>query len=425
MLLPQHFTLKYGTEERSFSLPENYRIQTLHPKETQSQLSEDKILKIRLNNPLASKKLDEIITTNDSILLVVPDITRIARLDLIFPYLFKLFEDKNVPDHQVTILFASGSHSLMTDEEKIKIIGETAFQRFANYTHDCRESWCDNFGETSRGTPVLINHMVKGHTKIIVISSVIHHYFAGFGGGPKMIVPGLAKYETICNNHKLMVEAKDTPLHPACEPGNVIKNPIQEDITEAVKMVKVDFAFQLVLDQNKQLIDVFCGDLFTCFQKACMKVHHLNSIEISEQADLVIASAGGAPKDLNLVQSHKAIHHAVRALKPNGILIILADCKDGWGNPKLLNWFEYNSYSEMKKVVMANYELNANTALVLKYKLENYYIFLISSLPSEQTRQMGFYPFDDLNNALVEAKQFLPEKPFVNIIPNASLTLPV
>ena len=79
----------------------------------------------------------------------------------------------------------------------------------------------------------------------------------------------------------------------------------------------------------------------------------------------------------------------------------------------------------MKKVVMANYELNANTALVLKYKLENYNIFLISSLPSDKTRQMGFYPFDDINNALAEAKQFLPEKPFVNVIPNASLTLPV
>ena len=425
MSIPRQFSLKYGDKSVTLFLPDEYQSQSLHPAVPPLHLAEEDILKIRLKNPLATPGLEEILKTDDRVLIVVPDKTRVSRLDLVFPYLFQVLQKKKIADEQVTILFANGSHAPMTEAEKHAILGEAAFRRFAHYEHNCREAMVEKLGTTSRGTPVMVNRLITKNSKLIVISSVVHHYFAGFGGGPKMIVPGLAAYDTIWNNHRLAVLAEDSPLHPGCEPGNINKNPVYEDIVEAVQMTRVDFAIQLVLDENYRLVDAFCGDLYSSFQKAGMRVHQLNSVRITKPADLVIASAGGYPKDINLIQAHKAIHHAVRALKPNGILIILAECRNGWGNVEFPVWFEIGNYAEIKKAVLAHFRINSNTALVLKHKLENYQIFLISQLPTDITSKMGFQPAVDLSTALDKAKQLLPSDAVTYVIPNASITLPV
>lgn len=425
MSIPQKFSLNYGDEKVHFFLPVDYQLKSLHPAAPSLHLAENDILNIRLDNPLATSKLEDLLRSDDNILIVLPDKTRNARLDLFFPHIFKILEKNNIPDQKVSILFASGSHPEMSEEEVHNILGNAPFYRFSFTCHNCRHSLCEKYGNTSRGTPVYLNQMLKTHSKIVVVNSVVHHYFAGFGGGPKMIMPGLAAYETIWHNHKLSVLAENSPLHPACEPGNIVDNPVYEDLIEAVKMTKVDFSVQMVLDENNQLIDAFCGDIHSSFQKATMRVHQLNSVEISSLADLVITSVGGLPKDINLIQSHKAILNSVRALKPNGILIIMAECREGWGNSSLPDWFELGSYSEMKEVIQHNFQLNGNTALSLKHKLENYQIFLMSKLSRTVTEQMGFQVCTDMNETIQMVKTLLPEKPLVYVIPNGSITLPV
>ena len=426
MQIPIQLDLKYGAGEQRLYLSGECQCETLHPQTPTLRLDEKEILKIRLRNPLASPPLEQILKPGDRVLLVVPDKTRVARLDVVFPFLFSAFKERKIPDEKVTVIFANGSHPAMSAEEKRAILGEAAYHRFRIEEHNCHSALVDKLGTTRRGTPVMVNPILKQHDKVIVIGSVVHHYFAGFGGGPKMIVPGLAAYETILHNHRLAVLTDDEgPLHPACRPGNLKGNPVFEDLQEAAKMVPVHFAIQLVLDEDQHVIDAFCGDLYSSYQKASLRVHRLNAVEILEPADVVIASAGGRPKDLNFIQAHKALHHASLALRPGGTLVLLAECADGWGNPDVLEWFSYGSYAEMKRAVQENFRLNANTALSIKHKLENFKILLVSELPHDPLRQMGFFPFRRAEDAIKAIEHKLNGRAKVYVIPNASVTLPV
>ncbi len=426
MEIPIQLDLKYGRSVQRLYLSGQCQCQTLHPSSPSIKLDEQEILKIRMRNPLASPPLEEVLKPGDRVLLVVPDKTRVARLNEVFPVLFPVFRARKIADSDVTVVFANGSHSLMTPEEKRAILGETAASRFRMEEHDCRSSIVEKLGTTRRGTPVMVNPLLRQHDKVIVIGSVVHHYFAGFGGGPKMIVPGLAAYETILQNHKLAVlTAAEGPLHPECRPGNLQGNPVFEDIQEAAQMVPVHFAIQLVLDEQNRIVDAFCGDLFSSFQKASMRVHYLNAVGVDGPADVVIASAGGYPKDVNLIQAHKAMHHASLALKEGGTLLLLAECGEGWGNPDVMEWFAYDSYREMKEAVKKNFRLNANTALAMKYKLNRYNILLVSKLPHDPLRELGFFPFSDVTAAVKAIESKLDGGAKVYIIPNASVTLPV
>ncbi|MEE9169938.1 MAG: nickel-dependent lactate racemase [bacterium] len=421
---PSTYELKYGSATVAFSLPEGVDCTELRMNHPSLQMEEQEILKIRLRSPLASRRLDEILQEGERILLVVPDNTRISRLDLFFPQFFEILGANRIPDSQVMIVFANGSHAGMNEEDKLEILGADAFNRFRHVEHNCRDAVVEKLGTTSNGTQIIINPLLKRHDKVIVISPVVHHYFAGFGGGPKMIVPGLAAWETIWQNHRLAVMCEDSPLHPGCEPGNLSKNPVYEDILEAVKMTKVDFAIQMVLDDDGCMVDAYCGNLFSSFQKASMKVQQLNQVFIPRLADVVVASAGGFPRDINLIQSHKAIDNAVRALKPGGKLIMLAECKEGYGNPDFLTWFEIDEYAEMKRMVIENFQLNANTALSLKFKLDSYVIYLVSELHEEITTRIGFKPAAKIDAAIEQAFASQTDGGATYIIPNASHTLP-
>lgn len=417
--------LPYGSDSIPLTLSENNRFTLLQPSFRKPKMDEKLVMNIRLRSPIASDRLEDLLTSKDKLLIVVPDKTRLVRLDLVFPAIFEILKEKKIADEQVTVIFANGSHQHMTEEERMTILGKDAFSRFRHIEHDCRDAVVEKLGTTSRGTQVIINPLVKRHDKVIVISSVAHHYFAGFGGGPKMIVPGLAAWDTIWQNHRLAVLSADTPLDPGCEEGNLHNNPVYEDIIEAVKMVNVDFAVQMVLDDEGNMVDAFCGNLYSSFQKACMKASEICEVPLNGLGNIVIASAGGYPRDINLVQAHKAIHHAVRALQPNGLLIMLAECRDGFGNPNLPRWFEIQDYDEMKKAVMDNFQLNANTALALKHKLQKYTIHLVSALPSEVVTSMGFKSLEPDANEIARLAASVQERGVGYIMPNSSLTIPV
>lgn len=416
--------LKYGTGTVGFTLPDSCEFEVLNLPNHALKMSEHDILDIRLRNPMGTPRLDELLSPNQRILIIVPDKTRVSRLDLVFPKILEAMERKKISDTQVTILFSNGSHPYMTEEEKIEILGSNIYYRFKIVEHNCRDAVVEKLGNTSRGTQVVINPLVKRHDRIIVISPVVHHYFAGFGGGPKMIMPGLASLNTIWQNHRLSILSEHSPLHPGCEPGNLKNNPVYEDIVESVKSVNVDFAIQLVLDEAGNIADVFCGNLNSSFQKACMKVQQNNVVPINELADVVIASAGGFPRDINFIQAHKSIHFAARALKPNGSLILLAECQDGYGNPEFLTWFQIEDYQQMKEMVMENYQLNANTAISLKHKLDRYNIYLVSELPDTVTKRIGFEPTHHIHDAIEKVFDSANSPQKTYLIPNASILLP-
>ncbi len=418
------YELNYGSGTIEFSLPDSLSCNVLTLPNHSLQIKEQDILDIRLRNPIGSPALNDLLASNQRILIIVPHKTQYAKLDLVFSKILIILQQKNIADDRITILFANGSYPQMTEEEKIKILGIDIYNRFKVIEHNCHDAVVEKLGNTSRGTHIVINPLVKRHDKIITINSVSHHNVSGFDGGPKMIIPGLAALNTIWHNQQVALMPQKLSLHPACEPGNIYQNPVYEDIIEAVKSVPVDFSINLVFGQNQNLIDAFCGNMNSSFQKACIKISQTNVVAIPELADVVIASAGGWPNDINLIQAYQSIHFAVRALKPNGDLIILSECGEGFGNNDFLSWFENYNQNELGKTFSSNFKMNADTIISLKHKLDSYNIYLISEMSDADVKKIGFFPISNIQEAFEQVFSSDTEAKKVYIIPNASVLLP-
>ena len=415
------FELKYGSETIDFALPDSLSVDVLTLPNHSLQIKEQDILDIRLRNPIGSPGLIDLLASKQRILIIVPHKTQFAKLDLVFSKILEILQQKNIEDECITILFANGSYPRMTEEEKIEILGFDIYNRFKVIEHNCQDAVVEKLGNTSRGTHVVINPLVKRHDKIITINSVTHHNVSGFDGGPKMIIPGLATLNTIWQNQQLALMPQNSSLHPACEPGNLHQNPVYEDIVEAVKSVPVDFSINLVFGENQNLIDAFCGNMNSSFQKACFKINQNNVLAIPELADVVIASTGGWPNDINLIQAYQSIHFAVRALKPNGDLIILSECREGLGNYDFLSWFENNNQNG---IINGNLKMNADIAISLKQKLDNYNVYLFSEISEADAKKIGFIPTSNIQEAFEQVFSSNTETKKVYIIPNASVLLP-
>ncbi len=399
------FSLPYGKGFRQIALPDHIEPVVLEPASLPLPPSDEDAVRQALSAPIGTPPLTQILTQDAPTLIVLPDKTRNARTDVVLPLLIEEIRRAGVQDKNIRFLFANGSHARMKSAEKRRILGEEFFARFQSFEHDCHTSSCVQIGTSRRGIPVKINQQVLDSTYVLIVGTVVHHYFAGYGGGPKMIVPGVAGCDTISQNHRMAVLSEESVLHPECRPGNVAGNPVYEDIEEAFRMAPVHFSVQVVLNHNHAIQAAFAGDTLLAHMEGRKIIEQMNRVPIPKKYDCVIASAGGFPKDLNLIQAHKAIYNAFQAVRPGGCLIVLAECPDGIGSSTFLQWFNYPDLASMKKAVMANYLLNGNTALSLKEKLDTVEIFWISRLPREISWKIGLHATDSFEEAWSEARK--------------------
>jgi len=417
------FQLPYGQTKMVVSLPEHLEVFEILPADLPKSGSNREIVRQAIQNPLGTPPLQTLLTSHSRIIIVIPDKTRNARTDVILPVLLETIHSNGVPSKQVEFLFANGSHAKMTDREKQAILGDEIAKAYRFEEHDCSKSSLRYVGTTRRGIPVRVNNRVLNGDFVIVVGTVVHHYFAGFGGGPKMIVPGVAACDTITLNHRMAVMSENSVLHPNCRPGNVVGNAVYEDIEEAFQMVRVDFSFQVVLDAEHNIQAAFAGDTLQAHKKAREIIEKMNRVSIDRKFDCVIVSAGGFPKDLNVIQAHKAIYNGFQAVKSGGCMIILAECADGIGSQTFFQWFNYSVLSDMKRAVMDNYTLNGNTALSLKEKLDQTKMYLISRLEEGLSRKIGFEPVGSFEEAWARATSDFKINS-VAVLPNGDVTLP-
>jgi len=417
------FELPYGPFKMAVSVPEHLEVLKVVPADLPKLGADQEIVRKAIENPLGTPRLQDLLSVHSKIIIVIPDKTRNARTDVILPVLLESIHSAGVPSKQVKFLFANGSHAGMTDQEKQAILGKKIARNYSFEEHDCSKSPLKYVGTTRRGIPIGVNSLVVDADFVIIVGTVVHHYFAGFGGGPKMIVPGVAACDTITRNHRMAVMSEDSVLHPNCRPGNVKGNPVYEDIEEAFEMVNVGFSVQVVLNCDHEIQAVFAGDTLLAHKKGCEIIEKMNRVRINRKFDCVIVSAGGFPKDLNLIQAHKAIYNAFQAVKPGGCMIVLAKCDDGIGSRTFLQWFDYSSLAEMKRAVMENYALNGNTALSLKEKLNQSTMYLISDLDKTMSRKIGFLPVRSFEEAWKKASSDFGIHS-VAVLPFGDVTLP-
>ena len=319
------------------------------------------------------------------------------------------------------MFIAYGTHPRQTDKECRTAFGDT-YQHIRFIHHDCLNNKCfANLGKTNRGTPVLIRRDIIEAGFLITFGAISHHYFAGYGGGRKLIFPGLGHRIAIYHNHGLFLDAQLQALSPSCQSGVLDGNPLAEDLAEFETFCPADFAIHGILDSHGNVCDLLPGVGSDHFRKACAEHGKNCEIVSAQQYDLVIASCGGYPKDINFIQSHKAIDNAAKFVRDGGSLIILAECNEGVGSKTFLPWFKIGGWKEAFKRLSEKYEGNGGTALSMMSKLQRINISLVTDLNDSASKTIGFEK-SSMDKAINLVKQTTGS---MAAIPNASLLVKV
>lgn len=410
-------TLKYGKGEIEFEIPADMILCELMANKVETSTTGDREIIRSLENPIGSLVLEKILSPKDSVCIVTSDITRPCPSNVILPHIIERVESAGVLPESITIVLGLGSHREHTLEEKKHIVGEGIYNRIKVVDSDPSDTVC--LGKTSRGTPVNITRIVAKADKRICLGNIEMHYFAGYSGGTKAIMPGVSDRNAIQSNHAMMVEDK-------AKAGRTNENPVRMDIDEAANMCGIDYILNVVLDEDKNIVKAVSGDCIKAHRAGCDFLDRMYKVQIPEKADIVIASAGGFPKDINLYQAQKALDNAQHAVKEGGTIILVAKCDEGLGETVFEQWIERaKTPADLIKRVKEDFQLGGHKAAAIAMVLEKTGIILVSSLPGKVVERTFMSSASDIQNALKKATEKAAGDAKIIIMPQAGSTLPI
>ena len=360
---------------------------------------------------------------DERIAIIVSDAYRQTGVHRYLPVLIRELARIGVSAANIRFIFASGTHRVPLPEQQRAILGAEIYDRFKHQSF-VREAYNAErhvfVGTTSRGTPVELERLAVECDRIIATGAVVLHYFGGFGGGRKSILPGLASAKTIAHNHALNLHTTDNRMHPDVRIGVVDGNPVAEDMLEAAKMVRVHGIVNTVLNRRGEIAGLFVGELEAAHRAAAEFAHSLFAVPIAEKADLVIASAGSAK---NYVQSHKALYNAYQAMKPGGRIIFLAPCEEGLGGESIEKWLRLGDVDAIFAALRKQSEIYGQTALSTREKSP--FALMVTELSEDDVRLIGARKAASLDEALAVAHHELGDDMTYYIMPSASYTVPL
>lgn len=389
--------LRYGNDELPLTLSDSLDIEVITPRPLAAIDSPDGAILWAVDHPIASPSLRDTLPGEGDVAIVVSDKTRSCLYPQLLPVLLNYLNACGVPDERMFLLIAYGAHPRHSDAENRVTYGEEALRRLRLVSHDCRDSsqlYC--LDKTGRGTEVCLNRKYLQAAATVILGSVGIHYFAGFGGGRKMIFPGLASEEGILHNHRIFVKATGGKLAQMRRLKATLKDhPLHEDLKEAAAMAPPSFSVNVCLNQEEKMAGVFAGDWVESHRLACAFVAE-TCVAPGRKYDLVISSCGGYPKDINFIQAHKTIDNAFGFVQEGGTLVVLARCEDGMGSRSFLQWFDHADIPTMRESLLRAYGMNGGTALALKAKAVACDIHLHSGLDEKAIEKMGLHPVRDV-----------------------------
>lgn len=415
--------LKYGHGEVSLPAGGFRSVSTLAARIPLLPASPDRLIAQSLARPVGSLPLSRILRPADSVAIAVSDITRYSATEIFLPHLLRETDAAGVPRNRVTLFVARGTHRALTGGELREALGEELSSGIRVEQSDPDGETTD-LGTTSRGTPVRVFRPVLEHDRIVLTGTISFHYFAGFGGGRKALVPGCAARETASETHFRIFRTDGPGKHPLARAGILAGNPVHEDIVEAVAMRQPAFLLNTLLTPERKVFDAVAGHWQKAHEEGCARYARVFRLRIPIRYPLVIASAGGSPKDINFIQSHKALDQAFLAVEERGVLILLAECPEGFGSPNFFPWFRFSDPDAMEAELRANYQVYGQTAHAAFVKAKARRILLVSSLPPGDVERMGMTPAVSIDQAVQMAKQILGGLPPTLVIPDAGYVLP-
>ena len=241
---------------------------------------------------------------------------------------------------------------------------------------------------------------------------------AGFSGGRKSILPGICGRKTIETNHSNMI-------HPNARAGNLKDNPVHEEMQEAAEKVGVDFNINVITNEHREIIEIVAGELYKSWLKGVEVCKKTYLCPIKQKAEVIIASPGGYPKDINVYQAQKALENAYQAVKPGGTVILLAECSEGYGEATFEKWIEEaNTPDDVIKRLKKKFVLGGHKAFAIARVAKEVEVILISSLPQDKVRKLFFIPMEDISQALNYVKDKYGEDFQAYILPSGNNTVP-
>lgn len=406
--------LAFGSTVIKLEIPERNISSVILPSEPEKMGDAAFLIKKALENPIKSRRLSEIVNPDSRVAIIVSDVTRPTPTAKILPPLLEELRLGGAKDENIKIIFALGLHRHQTEEESKKLVGEEIYKNIRCIQHDTRRCKC--IGVTSRGTPIEIFEDVLDADIIIGTGSIEFHYYAGYSGGAKSVLPGVSSQEAVLTNHKMMIEEKAV--------SGRVDGPVRQDMEEAAKISGLDFILNVVLDSKKEIVAAIAGDFIEAHRKGVEVVDSMYKVPV-EPADAVIVSCGGFPKDINLFQANKALDNATQAVKEGGSIILVAECAEGIGNQVYERWNrECRSPEEAIERFKHCFEFGGHKTAIVAKIAKKFKLYLVSKLPDEQTRTAFFTPMASLEDALSAVLSKNPDAK-IHLMPHGGQTLPV
>jgi len=412
-----NITLGFGKKQLNLKVDEKNILDVLKSNPIQGDVDQVEEVQRALENPIGTKRLKEMVRPGEKVVIITSDVTRPMPTHVVLPSLLEELNSAGIKDEDIKVVFALGSHRKHTEEEKKRLVGEEIYSRIQCIDTDASD--CIHMGETSNGTPVDIFREVALADRRICLGNIEYHYFAGYSGGAKAIMPGVSTRAAIQANHsKMVMEDART--------GELDKNPVRLDIEEAISLMPIDFILNVVLDENKRIIKAVAGHFIEAHREGCRFLDGIYKKPIKELADIVIVSPGGYPKDINMYQAQKALDNAKHAVKDGGVIIWVASCTEGFGEGVFEEWInEAESPHSLVERIQRQFQLGGHKAAAIAMVLERCDVFLVSDLDERIVRKAFLTPYRDIDKALQDAYAKLGEQAKVLIMPYGGSTLPV
>lgn len=385
---------------------------TIAPSSDQEQLVQN-----ALRHPLNSKTLTELVKAKKALnaVIIVNDITRPTPYQVMLPPMLQELHGAGIKPENITLLVALGIHRPHTDEENRMIFGDEICNKYRIESHNC-DGHLKSLGFLSNGMELVINRTAAETDLLITTGMVNLHYFAGYSGGRKSILPGIAARGLISANHQMMSDER------ACL-GNYTTNPVNDIMLEAAERVGVDFIMNVVTAGKNQIAYAAAGHLYDAWLSCVQYCEKANVVTINNQADIVVASCGGYPKDINVYQAQKALDAAALAVKPGGTIILAAECREGLGEETFEEWIDAaRTPQDILDRFDRQFELGGHKAYAICRTLNKASIILVSSLDTAQVENMFLTPAASLDDALQMAINKHGEKGSIIVMPEASKT---
>ncbi len=407
------FEIPYGKEICRIEIPD-HRVEPLLSPESVPNIQND--IDKALGSPVKSPSFKTFLKGDDPLLVIVNDATRPTPTAQILETIQSELSHK-----EITFLIATGTHG-SPDEKDLKFIFGSLLSEYRKQfiVHDSKsKDDLISFGTTSYGTSVHLNCLVQSHQKILVIGSVEPHYFAGYTGGRKAFLPGVAGYDSIEQNHKLAMEEGVNPL--ALE-----GNPVHQDMDEVLQLLqnKNIFSIQTVLDEKDEIHSIHCGDIRQSFNEAVQSCHDLYALPVQNKVDIIL-SVATPPLDATLYQAHKAVENVRSILNPGGILILSAGCQDGTGADHFIQLLQSEETPDaVLSRIKKGYHLGYHKAARLARFVQSNQLWVMTSLDSKLIESIFFKPVHSLQSAVNDALTRKPDGKIL-IVPRATVSVPV